>query len=779
MFLGLLLSGAMLYTSANLIAYDEVVDRVKNQQEKNKERKGFKKGLVGLGNTLAKVTFFPAFISKNVVNKSLERKNKNLNNKDSLETKIRNLGKEKEYSEERIEKIIEIAKSKEADKSEKLSTDELVKYSDDLVSEYISSVNKVQELEKNAQSLCDNNELYSRIDKDYYALENETEISKAILRRSLDMISGKAEKINISDNFSMIKDYSDMQFSILAINEMYQEVKEDIDFYNDQIALRINKKYEDTKKEMEKLGADESALNTSEKECDIKIDALNVIKTELTNKGLDEVKKHFEEQIIDAVNEMNDINQEVCNIIKGYNSKETPELKLISFENNVGLAETLILANNKNPEDELEKLEDLVIQFNENKNKINYNDYYLSVCYVVEDDLKEYENEENFDASSKTEEIVDEYIKSISNLKAKKEELAPYVKELEAINRDKECFTLTGASNEIESFGHYVLKGMVTKYFDKESEDYNNLIEKVLECVKTPFESSYDLEISCQEEIAEKLALKENISKEEAIKTIQNDFFTDLKLEQKEEKEVELEEVIEEIEKPEEIKEEVIETEVEEIKEEVNEPKLDEEKPIAEDLTGNGRKAIKTSPVTKVYRKVNYCKYHTLDLTEAEYNKLTEKQKYVYNLVNEYGKDGLPVGIFTALGVKMTQAKKVISPVGDKFEKDYNEEEASKVLKIVNEKLNNDLYLATNGNEKIKVVRYPIKSINVTKTRVEVIDDISSKYKVCLVKGLTAEQTEALKAKFGDKINIYNNYIIYSTKEKNIAKETEKVLSKA
>ena len=74
MFIGFLISGALLYTSANLIAYDEVVDRVNNSQAKNKERKGFVKFLTGVKNTLAKVTLFPAFVSKKIVDSNTPEK---------------------------------------------------------------------------------------------------------------------------------------------------------------------------------------------------------------------------------------------------------------------------------------------------------------------------------------------------------------------------------------------------------------------------------------------------------------------------------------------------------------------------------------------------------------------------------------------------------------------------------------------------------------------------------------------------------------------------------
>lgn len=773
MLLGLLLSGAMLYTSANLIAYDEVVDRVKNQQEKNKERKGFKKGLVGLGNTLAKVTFFPAFISKNVVKNS------------GLESKIRNLGKKKGYSEERIEKTIEIAKSKKADTSEKLSTKDLVKYSDELVSSYINNVEVMKKFDENIQNMADDRAFNKRIENDYYALENETEISKAITRRSINILLGYADGINVQDDLANINNHKDLSNAILSMNENYQGLKENIEYFQNQIAHRINKKYETTKKEMEEIEKEYNDTNvniSSNFEGELK--ALESIKNELTNKGLDEVEKHFEEKLMKVINENTSINNEVCELLNkfGY-EKDEKRLKLTSFKDNCSLAADEITKRYEDPEDQLGILDELAILFEENNNKVNEYIYCIDVCKLIEKGLeverKESQNE-NFDATSRTLEIIEGHIKELSNIKDKKEQLSNYEETLKNIKNDMSYFTVD-EKEEIRSFGDFVLKGMLKAYFQEGTEDYNELWESVKLCMQAPFEKTYDLEVSCQEEIAERLALSKKISKEEAIKIIQHDYFTDLKLEQKEEKDVEPEEVKEE-EIIEEVKSE--ETEPEEIKEEIkeevkSEEVKDEEKPISNDLTRKGRKAIKTSPVTKVYRKVNYCKYHTLDLTEAEYNKLTEKQKYVYNLVNEYGKDGLPVGIFTALGIKMTQAKKVISPVGEKFEKDYNEEEASKVLKIVNEKLNNDLYLATNGNEKIKVVRYPIKSINVTKTRVEVIEDISPKYKVCLVKGLTKEQTEALKAKFGDKINIYNNYIIFNTKESKVVKETEKVLSKA
>lgn len=754
MLLGLLLSGAMLYTSANLIAYDEVVDRVKNQQKKNKERKGFKKGLVGLGNTLAKVTFFPAFISKKVVDNS------------SLESEIRNLGKKKGYSEERIEKTIEIAKSKEADNSEKLSKKDLVKYSDELVSSYINTVENMQKVEENVQNIAKDNDFNQRIANDYYALENETEISKAITRRSINILLSYAKGINVEDDLANINNHKDLKNAIQSMNENYQGIKENIEYFENQIAHRINEKYEDTKKEMEEIEKEYNDINVNiSSNFEGKLKALESIKNELTNKGLDEVEKHFEEKLMKVINENTSINNEVCELLNkfGY-EKDEKRLKLTSFKDNCSLAADEITKRYEDPEEQLGTLDELAILFEENNNKVNEYIYCIDVCKLIEKRLeverKESQNE-NFDTTSRTLEIIEGHIKKLSNIKDKKEQLSNYEETLKNIKNDMSYFTID-EKEEIQSFGHLCLNGMVKNYFKEGTEDYNELLEKVKLCIRAYFEKSYDLEVSCQEEIAERLALSKKISKEEAIKIIQQDYFTDLKLEPKEEKEVE----------PEEVKEEVIEeTKPEEVK--------DEEKPISNDLTGKGRKAIKTSPVTKVYRKVNYCKYYTLDLTETEYNKLTEKQKYVYNLVNEYGKDGLPVGIFTALGIKMTQAKKVISPVGDKFEKDYNEEEASKVLKIVNDKLNNDLYLSTNGNEKIKVVRYPIKSINVTKTRVEVIEDINSKYKVCLVKGLTETEKTALKEKFQDKISIYNNYIIFNNRDTKIVKETEKVLSKA
>lgn len=842
MLIGFLISGALLYTSANLIAYDEVVDRVNNSQAKNKERKGFGKFLTGVKNTLAKVTLFPAFVSKKIVDSNTPEKR--------LFKKIAkgaNSPEEKELAEK-------IAKSKLSEVKKGYDVNAMADYALETAQIYFEAktlVDNINETVKNNEDQIKNiskaftNEYLE--DKDTTAhIEVMTNLPNILKDRS-DKLVEKFDSIDVSNHHS-IEDvltnldlvYGKDNFKMSLTNEI-----KDIRKISEEVISRLENKQKISYDEVQKINSkinfsyniEEKSYEQIKGEAELYIESCEYLET-VHNSVIELLKMDSSmtiDKILETINlEENEIKDrqktkitEIDGLIKELELDNSVELSLTGSADlhNVLLAK--VEAAGLSLEDEkvaktLNMAEQISKQAKEDDETLKNIEDIRNCCNVLLKPRLEKREKEALDKGvafdQRTEAIKILEQEALTVIKDKSLQLGVLLGELEKYNQARTlylevCDWLKEEPKDVKemnvnldrSLGHIHLKN-IARYvssFRPEDDLSVEIFTNLHSITGITLDEAYEKELEYQALLASKYANYLKLDINQAIEELNSMFVTDLVSEVKEEV---LEEVVEEVKI-----EELVDLEVEEITDEdidnmtknLNEEEIVKEVPadipvneeysqevveekeevvqeevIAVDLTNNDNKVVNVKPATN-YKKVNYQKYEVVELEEEQINKLSDKQKFIYNLVKEYGSDGLPVGIFTAMGIKMTQVKKVVSPVGEKYEADYTEEQSSKVAKIINEELNNDLYLSTNGNEKIKVVRYPVKSINVTKNRIEVIDDISSKYKVCLVKGLTEEEKVALKDKFGDKIEVYKEYIIFSSKEKNITKETNQYLIKA
>jgi len=802
----LLAIGGVAYTVGNVLAYDTIVEDNKKRMEKNKENKGFKKFLNGALNVIEKTLWFPAFTSKSVIKNSIPEY--------SIPKKITKKAKKLGLSQKEVNlaKYYALQQIKEArEDGSKMDFNGIRNRSLKIATDYeLSTIIKNFDVKSNYMQNI------STLKKDIYSVEEDTIAHKTLMQNleffidaKLNQRTNELEKINPMDNYKVVeKQLAAASEKVIDIEDIYAEVhkriqnrhnilKNEVVAYEEEFGININN-LEDSLKTID-------GHFNSVTEMISAYDLIKEIYSIEENLKLEELVENNEKEIIELSNFNASDKEELMHMLDELNIKFSLENQLMDMEQLCAELPQIINDTGVEENERVSHLLDLAKKIQENERIANVKIKGLSVVNKVCNEtlipsvellLK---NDENLKYADLVNVIVDKNINSLRENQKELIHVEAKIRQLKEVRNDMFCLHIPENKNieELKSMGYYVYEDAIEVATEKYNftEDENSDLKEQLDKLVGKYPVVSEAKVKEDEFLVymnslintRYLGFSEEIKKEETIENEIEEAIEEETLNNLEELVKEFDENIDEnkeleeekLDNLEELKEEVVEEEPADLVEEPKEVEIEEEpKVLATSLTGDGAQVIAISDAPEKFKKVNYRKYELGELTENEYKKLNDKQKFIYDLIEVYGSEGLPVGIFTAMGVKMSQVKKFVKPIGEKYEADYTKSEQSKVENIIERKLNHDLYVSTNGNERIQVIRDPIQSINVTKTRIEVIDNINSKHKVCLVKGLTIAEKDALKQEFGDKIEIYKDYIIFNNKEKNIAKATKEILSR-